>query len=454
MDVIAASDITNIATATGHTEHPVNRPINLFRGTIRLHTSAGSAAGPGRVELRFLPKPEVWFSVGPTKPIGDDDYLTLEIPDRLSSAAAIVSTRRSSRSSRGYRTTITGHLNASSLEYLRDEPSDLNGRVGRVQFNLLNFRSYHGAPIHRSPHLHPSKWNGRAAFELGKWRVTLDALPDLHERLKKARQTNGFAITHVGTLCRRDGKLFGVHQAKSALECLYWFFAFACGRRCDYVLARGLRHLGVPVWEEWGVRTVSPASSCPSWLCTYAAEPSLGAASGFYAAWQDKNRRDWLRLGVALYTASNQNASGIEACLIQAQMALELLSWAALVEDHQIVTPEQFAQPPAFAKFRQLVAWCSLPLAIPESLPNLRAAFPKLDGPEAITETRNCMMHPTKANRAKRHALTQMAVYEAWQLSMLYIELALLKLIGYDGPYNNRLGNAPGHIHQQVPWAL
>jgi len=62
--------------------------------------------------------------------------------------------------------------------------------------------------------------------------------------------------------------------------------------------------------------------------------------------------------------------------------------------------------------------------------------------------------HPTSSNAAELQSVTPRARFEAWYLALWYVELALLKLLGYDGQYNNRL-NLDGWEgeYASVPWA-
>jgi hypothetical protein len=72
-------------------------------------------------------------------------------------------------------------------------------------------------------------------------------------------------------------------------------------------------------------------------------------------------------------------------------------------------------------------------------LADLYAAFPTEDGPEAITRIRNLASHPTKQNLQKLHNYARGVRFEAWQLTLWYVEMVILKLLGHNGFYRNRL---------------
>jgi hypothetical protein len=56
-----------------------------------------------------------------------------------------------------------------------------------------------------------------------------------------------------------------------------------------------------------------------------------------------------------------------------------------------------------------------------------------VDGPQAITEIRNAIVHPNPKNRHKGGGSSEKIRTEAWSVGLGYIELALLKLFDY--PY-------------------
>lgn len=108
----------------------------------------------------------------------------------------------------------------------------------------------------------------------------------------------------------------------------------------------------------------------------------------------------------------------------------------------------------AVDRVRVLLFWLGTPRAIPSRYAELAKSLPnKPDGPRAITEIRNTIIHPTKSNRAKRDTLSLAAIAEAWQLNMWYIELALLKLLDYQGSYFNRTQGTGSGTIDTVPWA-
>ncbi len=451
MDILIENErgYNDIPILSRFANHGVNQPIPLYEGELVLHTATASVAGRGVVELSLLPSPRVQFRVEISQMLPDVSEIKVEIPSRRCSADAIVSTTHISNS-----ISVSGELNGSSLEYSCLKEDGSAESFGRVEFHLLNFVEYWGKRIHPKQGADCHTWTGRIDFEFDKWHITLDQFPNISELLKEAKATSGFAITHIGILRRKDNNLFSSKEAKEILEYLYWLFSFVKGNRCGYILPKGLSYSGVPLWEEWGAQIVTPAAHITTWFAHLYPFQCFELAQGFFSLWKDPDKQSWIRLAVNLYALSNPVLHD-DVALINAQTALELLSYVALVEESSTKTPEEFKKlKGACERFEELAKWCCIPLSIPASLSKLNGCFPSASGPEAITTIRNSIMHPTKANREKRQAHSIYVVYEAWQLSMHYIELAILKLMGYSGPYHNRITNPSAFYPDLVPWAI
>jgi hypothetical protein len=417
---------SNIALQSEFENLQPNAPIPIYSGLLRIPEA--SLEGQGTVEFAFLPSPSIRFhldrSVFPAP-----HEITLEIPGLQSSAKG----HRLRTDSEG----TFGKLNMSAIEYGAHE------RIGRVEFHLVNFRDYIGQSVCRRKDGLLNIRTARTSFEMGNWTVVIEILPTFKERWKEAVDTHGYAVTHIGVMRRTDNELFAPKDATKALECLYWFLSFVNGARCSYIFPTGFRHGGI-LWREMTAVLAAPAEHNQSWLAELAPGACLAAAGGFHHCWQDATGRDWLLHAVSLYLASNRNVSGTDVCLATSQITLELLSWIALVEQNQIVSKDGFENLSAADKIRLLLFWCGVSPVLPSALNDLRAGFPTRsgavpDGPMATTEVRNAIIHPTKTLRAKLHSFSDLAKYEAWQLNMLYIERAMLRLIGYFGPFHSRL---------------
>jgi hypothetical protein len=142
--------------------------------------------------------------------------------------------------------------------------------------------------------------------------------------------------------------------------------------------------------------------------------------------------------------------------LILVQAALERLSWELLVRHKEILSADGFSRLPAADQIRLLLAQCSIPLSVPAALEEIIAAarqFNWNDGPQALVETRNKVIHPPKKEGAGQKTKTvrpELPIYEACLLGQWYLELVLLRLFDFTGRYLNR--TRKWQCTDDVPW--
>jgi hypothetical protein len=89
-------------------------------------------------------------------------------------------------------------------------------------------------------------------------------------------------------------------------------------------------------------------------------------------------------------------------------------------------------------------------------MPSLQGACDSewYDGPGVITRIRNALVHADDTKREFIAALDGMTRWECAQLAIQYIELVLLSVCGYDGPYARRGWKGwKGDDEVPVPWA-
>jgi hypothetical protein len=137
------------------------------------------------------------------------------------------------------------------------------------------------------------------------------------------------------------------------------------------------------------------------------------------------------------YFRSNDSSSGIDGGIILTQAALEFVAWSYLVEFRQALSKDGFEKLYASDRLRLILTALDIPLEIPASLEELRRAVSDTwDGPRAFTEIRNELVHPVA--KKGRWKADQLPYFEAWNLGQWYLELALLRLTGFDDVYRDR----------------
>ena len=463
VDFNTTDDVSDITFASPYASLGVGESVPLYTGRMQI----GTFTGEGEITLTLKGDPRLEFKLSSpdrllTSLMTASD-LTLTLPPGGSAAAPKIQSFTTVLGRSNVPFTVAGFLDGEGLEASPQTPEGKPEPLGRVMFHLLNFPDYLGTNIHEVarrdlPHGTNYAYRGRIHFDFGKWKVTLDKRRDVADKLKAAHAEHGYTFTHVGTLTKADGKLFSPEDAKKALEALSWFFSLARGARCHCVLPMGYRYLDTPLWQWWLAPRTAPARPCESWLNERTPEACFRAASAFAECWKDAARRKWLKLGIGLYCVSNQPGRGtVELQLAESQIPLELLTCVAFLEENSLMSEKAFEGLSAADKVRVLLFWLGTSTTIPAKYTELnkyaqanKARMVSADAPEVVTDIRNAIIHPTKSNREKRERIDNAAVYEAWQLNLWYVELALLKLIGYSGPYSNRTKDNSGG--EALPW--
>jgi len=281
--------------------------------------------------------------------------------------------------------------------------------------------------------------------------VTLESRRDCQEALAQVRRSSGFVLTHVCRLERIDTARFSVGEADDVLRALNFFLSFSRSLWTPPLLLVGVSGDQV-TWREW-CRTSGPWRGHTTWLSAHHPE-SLGAAfPTFMQRWRDPRWKEELQLAVSwLMEAIRQTGTDISVTL--AQIALELLGWVILVDERGYV-PRRLQGRKAQENLRSLLDWAEIPTAIPgelHDLTSLASTSGWKTGPEALAGFRNMLVHPRDRTRTIFQTPID-AKIDLQQLAFWYVELVLLRLIGYRGEYVNRhRAKWVGEV-EPVPWA-
>ena len=332
-------------------------------------------------------------------------------------------------------------------------------KLSYVVFHVVNFTNYQGRSVRDAAG--SRAWAARSVMETADWRITLDALEDGARIYDELRAVGGFSVTHVGKLERLDGKKFAPKHAKTISKALFRYLSFCRGTWVAPMLPVGFDENGQRVWEHWLGWKIERWRNVVSWFDSHSEEGLSSGFPGFYARWQTEQWEEALRFANHWYVEATMSSGGQEGSIILAQAGFELLGWTYLVEEKQALSDRAYEILPAADKLRLLLTMCGIPAAIPASLSKLATAAKAAgnqwrDGPQAITEVRNALVHGSPAKREKLFGTDETAsvVHQAWTLSLWYLELLMLRLCGYQGKYSNRVAGAKwsGEEVEAVPW--
>lgn len=151
---------------------------------------------------------------------------------------------------------------------------------------------------------------------------------------------------------------------------------------------------------------------------------------------------DWYTQGVA--------SSHLATTVILAQAGLELMSWLRLVRDVGL-SDDSASKLTAADALRLTLSFAGIPIDVPPTATDLHQAaqagpgLVQLDGPGAVTEIRNGVVHAKAPAR-----FNDLAMHQGGQLALRMLELLLLARLNYTGRMYDRVDwSGPA----EVPWA-
>lgn len=438
-----------------------NEPIQLYQGSLEITQKETVIKGNGTLCIRWLPSPNVRFEFLSHDDLFDKisaDKASLKLLDftiPVSVEVYILSVPLLRLSSEN-----------SILGCLRKEAVILQSgqELSYILFHLVNFNDFIGTWI-STISTAKRAWRGRVVLEAEGWLITIDTLENCRDIIKSLKSQGGYAITHVGKLERSNKQAFTVEKADELLKSLYWFLLFSGGRRTFPILPVGYNASGEKVWKKWACSYIATPwkEGMYSWFPTSAPQSLSEVFPGFLCKWQNSTWNEPIRNSIHWYLESNAQAGAITGSIILTQAALELLAWVFLVEEKGISVKE-FKEKEEYdstsKKINRLFEELGIHQKIPHSLSKLtefekELKHSKNNGPYALTEMRNSIVHAAPENRVKLRNISYETKIEAYQLGLCYLELVLLCLFEYRGTYFNRVAKRRRSYQDNikaVPW--
>lgn len=389
-----------------------------------------------KVELRFIPDQRLLFLCEQNK----DNYKISSLFNIPSLKLHLIS---SDIDARGYlKGTVDGDKWGFTINRYVVETSPADTNICHVVAHLFNF------PNFRSEEHFISKGQSCCAITLkvDGWKIIISENEKTDSILKSLKKNGGFAITHAARIEREDGSAFSSTELNDLLTCFRHYLTFILGRWAGLALPIGYDTHGNKVFEQLNLPQIAPGrwkenSPWPAGKGIFLKE----TFPGFYKLWQKPLWKKTLKETLYWYSQACEvgRGFGVDTGLILTQAALELLAWTYCVQDKQLKTEIEFDKMAAHKRLRMLFEELRIPLDLPGYLSILddHSDFefnedkPK-DGPIAITWARNSLIHPPKTGRTE---FQDLAYFDAWKLSLWYIDRVILKLCGYEGEYRNRL---------------
>ncbi len=456
-------------TRSGNLVDPVY-PQDKMNASIDLGTHQAKVTGSTcevEVEMQFTPRAGVLFRVPEAQlvpseiskslcdVIKKDIKCSVELLDRSITIQALPISINLSGGTWGHSSRIVMVPDTSLVNALCDRNS-----IHRAVIHLFNFPKFYGeSDCQVLSECHGKQtWRrcGRVELKANGWCFTIAAMKDTKEREEGLREQGGYHLTHVAQTAREDDAAFVSQDLNAQVNLLHEFLSFVLGRWAGVGLTCGYNDHDKMVFEEWGVRHMHPdIRHFSSWFCPHRARMICDVFPGFARLQDSPVWCKALKHIIHWYIAANDlesAAAAVEVQVVHAQIALETLAWTLCVQDKRMVSKNKFKGSTAADTVRLLLSSCDTPRDIPAHMSPLLQGMRDgkwSDGPDAIAQLRNHVVHPDRA-----WEIPPGSFYEAGQLALWYVEMALLHIVGYKGDYASRLMR-PRWVGQTepVPWS-
>ena len=322
-----------------------------------------------------------------------------------------------------------------------------------IRYHLIGFPLKFGT----SEVVYPNgeRWQGRISLPIDDWEIDIDAWPDWTKIQDHDLKEGSFPVSLV-RMCRirqSEGSSFSADspEIESIRFSLTLFLSFVSGQSVGSALPVGFVDSGEKQFVEWGSTNIDPIAQFESWYDFRFPDYLSPLFERFVERLSETLWQRTLVTAIRSYATANRLRADFTFGLATAFMALESLTWTILVRREGWLDPDGYGELTAADSLRLLLKWVSVPVEVPHFLATLDsvASSQNMDGPEVLAWIRNRIVHPDKKDQ-----LDYGPVRDAWKLSLWYLELLLLRLFDYEGPYKSRV-DSPQQLDESrfIPWA-
>lgn len=274
--------------------------------------------------------------------------------------------------------------------------------------------------------------------------IFFDKVVDHKEKYNLLRSYGGTELTCVGGIIPGD-KIAGLEDIKLKL---IFFFSFINGRRITPILYSGIVG-GQRVWTNFSSEIIEEYKYVSSWSNIHS-PVFTDLWREFDNLWQDEMDRDFLITLIHWYCEANSSSGKIEGAIIMMQTALELIFNWLIVEKLKKISSNQKLN--ASQKIEHILKELHVSTDIPAYYSRL-ISFNGNNGPLAITEIRNALVHGNVNKRRKMLTISNEVTSEVLDLGLWYVELTILYILKYHGKYCNRTNSDKWKgMGESLPW--
>lgn len=323
-----------------------------------------------------------------------------------------------------------------------------NENIDTCYFFVNNFIEYYGNPVKSDDFL----YRGGQLIEYKKWEIQIQKRHDYKKNqiFKKLKESNGYKITHVIKITKKDGSEFKKEKIDIIEEVLTWVLGLCSGRYIGFPIGVGERKRK-EVYKEYSTPLMSPYKKINNWF------PYKGAHSIelLFCRMLEKFNNSFYSEEIKKLThwyIEALNATFIENKIINSQIFLEKVSFILLTQtSNSTMSVKKYKNNKFQTNLEKILSTVSINTGLNGKYNKFNKDFNS--GPEILIKYRNHIAHPQRIKIIDNYTIEDIFLIK--QLGLYYVEVLLLYLIDYTGQFMNRLKFPLGiGGHELVPWEI
>lgn len=240
---------------------------------------------------------------------------------------------------------------------------------------------------------------------------------------------------------------------------LFVLLSFLANREIGVGPVCGLNEQNEVVWTELAAPRLRAGKAAINWCPPQLVASALPELADGLGALGEKSAMEVIVDRAIGYSLAANGDEVIDVKIPNACSGLELLAWSVLQSQNWLIDGDTRRRLKAAGILRLLLKWAGIPTALPDSAESLearkkRTGEPWWQGPEILFNIRNRLVHPPKKLSDPEWPDGE-EMFEAWQLGTWYLELVLLRILGYRGEYWSRMRLGRSAVDTEpVPWTM
>lgn len=432
-----------------------NSKISIYSGIFILKNDKNELQINGEIFFSWFPSSGIYFTGIPT----ENGLDTFNILNGINTFDVVINNLTFGN---GFVTnsTIKSFNGESKIKGVMSQEAVLGDKsisVESIKFSVPNLRSFHGTTVKKVTKTNTYTGRNRLKLENEKYIISIDKAEKYSDLKNELIENGGYLILYNGLLKSKKGAI-SFEECKDIFHCLNTFLTFLNGRRVSALFASGIFN-NETIWCNYTDYHVDIYKDCTSWPQDHSIIGLENIWKNFSELWKDKEDRNFLTFVVHWYVEANNNSGFSEGAIIMAQTALELLYNWWIIENKKMIIGKDSENINATNKIRLLLSQLEIEYSVPTGLKNLQefvdSEIQIIDACDAVVQIRNAIVHSQEEKRKKLSSINLRAKYEALELCIWYIEMALLRILYYDNRYYNRTSKefVKSKAVELVPWS-